>query len=119
MIPAIKRKQGSSNKFLTSLELEHDLVGVKSLRQGAKGATIVKGHEKATRRPQTFAASRTCYCGKKLSIYNKGPNCYQHSPVRHPRVRGNNKVRIPPEDIELLYEESAFDRVDQWRKDHM
>lgn len=37
---------------------------------------------------------RTCEtegCSVRLSLYNPGPDCYQHSPVRYPRTRGIKK----------------------------
>ena len=43
------------------------------------------------RKPKTYDNSRYCAdgsCGTKLSTYNGGPYCYNHSPVRFPRNRG-------------------------------
>ena len=43
------------------------------------------------RRPHLYTQERFCQanlCGVRLASYNKGPNCYAHSSVRYPRVRG-------------------------------
>lgn len=43
------------------------------------------------RAPRVYRAPevRRCQeCGIVLSMYNKGPNCYTHSPVKFKRVRG-------------------------------
>ena len=43
------------------------------------------------RRPHYYAQERMCQftgCDVRIASYNKGPNCYAHSPQRYPRVRG-------------------------------
>jgi hypothetical protein len=43
------------------------------------------------RRPKTKAAGRVCLedrCSTVLSRYNTRETCFQHTPVRFPRVRG-------------------------------
>ena len=42
------------------------------------------------RKPKTHT-DRHCVtpdCSVRLSRYNPGPNCYRHSPIKYPRVRG-------------------------------
>jgi len=42
-------------------------------------------------KPRVFQDDRVCNqdgCTKRLSRYNKGPECYQHQPIRSPRIRG-------------------------------
>ena len=54
---------------------------------------IVRGKKRA---PKTYPAGRVCVeeeCTVKLSRYNRREHCYNHAPVRYPRVRG----RVLPE----------------------
>ena len=44
------------------------------------------------RKPRTKSKFRTCEksnCSTPLSIYNKKKNCFIHTPVSYPRVRGH------------------------------
>lgn len=63
--------------------------------QGIKG-TAHTGRAPKSKRPRVFDQVRVCShddCEKTLSTYNKGPNCYQHSSLRFPRVRGKQLVK--------------------------
>lgn len=54
-------------------------------------ATLRAWRRMKGRRPKTIDDIRHCAtndCETKLSKYNKGPFCYNHSPVRFPRNRG-------------------------------
>jgi hypothetical protein len=97
MIPTFKKKGGTLRKFQTKDEVESSLVSAQVVNLSKFGGEIVKGYVRATP-PRTFAEGRVCQgelCDKRLSIYNKGPFCYQHSAVKMPRVRGNNKSEKP------------------------
>ena len=46
---------------------------------------------RARRRPKTYKAGRVCAddsCSVQLSRYNKADFCFNHAPVRFPRLRG-------------------------------
>jgi hypothetical protein len=46
---------------------------------------------RARRRPKTYGESRTCgdgTCETRLSRYNRNEFCFQHAPVKFPRMRG-------------------------------
>lgn len=43
---------------------------------------------------RTFEDGRVCAeadCQTRLSVYNRAPMCWQHTPVRFPFVRGQRK----------------------------
>jgi hypothetical protein len=43
---------------------------------------------------RTFGEGRVCAeeaCHTRLSVYNRSPHCWQHTPVRFPFVRGQRK----------------------------
>lgn len=46
---------------------------------------------RARRRPKTFGSGRVCGdsgCATRLSQYNRNEYCFNHSPARFPRMRG-------------------------------
>ena len=46
---------------------------------------------RARRRPKTYGEARVCEaieCETRLSRYNRNDHCFQHAPVRFPRMRG-------------------------------
>jgi hypothetical protein len=46
---------------------------------------------RARRRPKTYGESRVCEsdaCDTRLSRYNRNEYCFQHAPVKFPRMRG-------------------------------
>ncbi len=54
---------------------------------------IVRGKKRS---PKTYPTGRVCIqkgCEVKLNRYNRREYCYNHAPVRYPRVRG----RVLPE----------------------
>lgn len=54
-------------------------------------ATLRAWRRMKGRRPKTIEDTRFCTthdCATKLSRYNHGPFCYNHSPVSFPRNRG-------------------------------
>ena len=64
--------------------------------KGIKMSEYVKGtHPRELPRPnRTFEEGRVCAhesCETRLSIYNRSPSCWQHTPVRFPFVRGQRK----------------------------
>lgn len=52
-------------------------------------------HPRELPRPnRTFEEGRVCAdesCQTRLSVYNRAPMCWQHTPVRFPFVRGQRK----------------------------
>ncbi|MBT8212249.1 MAG: hypothetical protein KJN71_03785 [Acidimicrobiia bacterium] len=52
------------------------------------------------RRPKTYGIDRRCHtdtCDTLLSRYNNSEFCFQHAPVKYPRLRG-----VFTEDFEAL-----------------
>ncbi|MCB2224727.1 MAG: hypothetical protein KQH83_11220 [Actinobacteria bacterium] len=46
---------------------------------------------RAHRKPKTYGADRVCTtdgCSVQLSRYNRSDHCFNHAPVRYPRLRG-------------------------------
>ena len=46
---------------------------------------------RARRRPKTYGSDRVCderSCETRLSQYNRSEFCFQHAPVKFPRMRG-------------------------------
>ena len=46
---------------------------------------------RARRRPKTYGEARVCddsSCDTRLSRYNRNEFCFQHAPVKFPRMRG-------------------------------
>ena len=55
---------------------------------------MVRGKKRA---PKSYPTGRVCAkqeCGVKLNRYNRREYCYNHTPIRYPRVRG----RVLPEN---------------------
>ncbi len=55
---------------------------------------MVRGKKRA---PKTYPTGRVCIhkgCNVKLNRYNRRDHCYNHAPIRYPRVRG----RVLPEN---------------------
>jgi hypothetical protein len=55
---------------------------------------IVRGKKRA---PKVYGVGRVCVhseCEVKLNRYNRREHCYNHAPIRYPRVRG----RVLPEN---------------------
>lgn len=47
--------------------------------------------------PKTFEEGRKCsVCDRRLSVYNKGPNCWEHTEKKRPRLRGRGDAPINP-----------------------
>jgi len=96
MISAVKRKGGSAAKFSTKESANEGsaLVSAQVASISKFGGHMVRGNERGNT-PRTFEEMRYCPvhgCGKKLSVYNRGPACYTHTPAKASRVRG----RKPP-----------------------
>lgn len=56
--------------------------------QPIRGGNRVQGSDRA---PSRFPSDRVCTepsCHTRVSIYNRNDTCFQHSPIRYPRVRG-------------------------------
>lgn len=34
------------------------------------------------------SGDRRCECGRKISMYNPNGTCWEHAPIRFPRIRG-------------------------------
>jgi hypothetical protein len=50
------------------------------------------------RAPSRFPSDRVCTepsCHVRVSMYNRNDTCFQHSPIRFPRVRGRIPREIP------------------------
>lgn len=46
------------------------------------------GRAATEKKPDRVDEARRCWCGTKLSAYNRNDTCYTHAPIRFPRVRG-------------------------------
>ena len=94
MLPSTSYTKGKirSNKDVLE-ENESQLVAYNTITKrfgSVLGTRYLQNLPKA-KRPRAYLVDRICQfdeCEVRLSAYNKGPNCYQHSPYRYPRVRG-------------------------------